>query len=30
VEWWNPRRGSMEAVVANAQSFIRHGIATTR
>lgn len=26
VEWWNPRRGSVEAVVANAQSFIRHGI----
>jgi TetR/AcrR family transcriptional regulator, cholesterol catabolism regulator len=29
VEWWNPRRGSLEAVVASAQSFIRHGIATT-
>jgi TetR/AcrR family transcriptional regulator, cholesterol catabolism regulator len=29
VEWWDPRRGSLEAVVANAQSFIRHGIATT-
>ena len=29
VEWWNPRRGSLEAVVANAQSFIRHGIAVT-
>ena len=29
VEWWNPRRGSLEAVVANAQSFIRHGVATT-
>jgi AcrR family transcriptional regulator len=28
VEWWDPRRGSLEAVVANAQSFIRHGIAT--
>ena len=26
VEWWNPRRGSLEAVVANAQSFIREGI----
>ena len=26
VEWWTPRRGSLEAVVANAQSFIRHGI----
>jgi TetR/AcrR family transcriptional regulator, cholesterol catabolism regulator len=29
VEWWDPRRGSLETVVANAQSFIRHGIATT-
>jgi AcrR family transcriptional regulator len=29
VEWWDPRLGSLEAVVANAQSFIRHGIATT-
>jgi TetR/AcrR family transcriptional regulator, cholesterol catabolism regulator len=29
VEWWDPRRGSLEAVVANAQSFIRHGIAAT-
>jgi AcrR family transcriptional regulator len=28
VEWWDPRRGSLEAVVANAQSLIRHGIAT--
>lgn len=28
VEWWDPRRGSVEAVVVNAQSFIRHGIAT--
>jgi len=28
VEWWNPRRGSVEAVVDNAQSFIRYGIAT--
>ena len=28
VEWWTPRRGSLETVVANAQSFIRHGIAT--
>ncbi|MBF7807099.1 TetR/AcrR family transcriptional regulator, partial [Klebsiella quasipneumoniae] len=26
VEWWNPRRGSVEAVVANAQSIIRHGL----
>ena len=29
VEWWTPRRGSLEAVVANAQSFIRHGIVAT-
>src|SRR5246127_4528731 len=29
VEWWNPHRGSLEGVVANAQSFIRHGIAVT-
>ncbi len=29
VEWWNPRRGSVEAVVANAQSVIRHGLAET-
>lgn len=27
VEWWNPRRGSIEAVVQNAQSIIRHGLA---
>lgn len=27
VEWWNPRRGSIEAVVHNAQSVIRHGVA---
>jgi len=27
VEWWDPRRGSLETVVANAQSFIRHGLA---
>lgn len=26
VEWWDPRRGSLEAVVANAQSFVRHGL----
>jgi TetR/AcrR family transcriptional regulator, cholesterol catabolism regulator len=26
VEWWDPRRGSVEAVVANAQTMIRHGI----
>lgn len=29
VEWWNPHRGSLETVVANAQSFIRHGVAVT-
>ena len=29
VEWWDSRRGSLEAVVANAQSFIRYGIATS-
>ena len=27
VEWWDPRRGSLEAVVANAQSFVRYGLA---
>jgi AcrR family transcriptional regulator len=27
VEWWDPRRGSVDAVVANAQTIIRHGIA---
>ena len=26
VEWWTPRRGPLETVVANAQSLIRHGI----
>ena len=26
VEWWDPRRGSLESVVANAQSFVRHGL----
>jgi AcrR family transcriptional regulator len=26
VEWWDPRRGSLEAVVANAQSFVRSGL----
>ena len=29
VEWWNPRRGSLEAVVASAQSFIHRGIVAT-
>ena len=26
VEWWNPRRGSIESVVRNAQLIIRHGL----
>ena len=30
VEWWDPRKGSIEAVVANAQSIIRHGLGETR
>lgn len=28
VEWWDARRGSVEAVVANAGTIIRHGICT--
>ncbi len=28
VEWWDPHRGSLEAVVTNAKSLIRHGITT--
>jgi AcrR family transcriptional regulator len=27
-EWWNPRRGSLEELVANAQSFVRSGLGT--
>src|ERR1700741_562259 len=27
VEWWHPRRGSLDTVVANAQSFVRYGLA---
>ncbi len=27
VEWWDPRRGSVDAVVANAQSFARRALA---
>jgi TetR/AcrR family transcriptional regulator, cholesterol catabolism regulator len=27
VEWWDPRRGSLDTVVSNAQSFVRHGLA---
>jgi TetR/AcrR family transcriptional regulator, cholesterol catabolism regulator len=30
VEWWDPRRGSLETIVANAQSFVRHGLTQTR
>ncbi|MDP9182768.1 MAG: TetR/AcrR family transcriptional regulator, partial [Actinomycetota bacterium] len=26
-EWWTPKRGSLDAVVATAQSIVRHGIA---
>jgi len=26
VEWWDPRRGSLDTVVANAQSFVRHAL----
>jgi AcrR family transcriptional regulator len=26
VEWWDSRRGSVDAVVANAQSLVRHGL----
>ncbi len=26
-EWWNPKRGSLETVVAMAQSFVRQGLA---
>lgn len=26
LEWWDPRRGSPAVVVANAQSFVRHGL----
>jgi len=25
-EWWNPKRGSLETVVAMAQSFVREGL----
>lgn len=28
-EWWDPRRGSLEAVVENAQSIVRHGLVST-
>lgn len=29
VEWWDARRGALEIVVANAQSFVRHAITET-
>jgi AcrR family transcriptional regulator len=25
-EWWNPKRGSIDTIVANAQSFVRHAL----
>ena len=28
-EWWTPKRGSLDQVVATAQSIVRHGIAAT-
>jgi AcrR family transcriptional regulator len=28
-EWWNPRRGSLSAVVRTAQSLVRHGLSST-
>jgi TetR/AcrR family transcriptional regulator, cholesterol catabolism regulator len=30
VEWWDSRRGSVGAVVANAQTLVRHGLTTAR
>jgi hypothetical protein len=30
VEWWDPRRASLDTVVANAQSFVRHGLGEPR
>lgn len=27
VEWWDPRRSALDTVVANAQSFVRYGLA---
>lgn len=30
VEWWHPRRGSLETVVSNAQSLISHGLSDSR
>jgi TetR/AcrR family transcriptional regulator, cholesterol catabolism regulator len=28
-EWWNPRRGSIDALVRTAQSLVRHGLGVT-
>jgi AcrR family transcriptional regulator len=30
VEWWDSRRGSVDAVVANAQTLVRHGLTDLR
>jgi AcrR family transcriptional regulator len=30
VEWWDSRRGSVDAVVANAQTLVRHGLTKVR
>jgi AcrR family transcriptional regulator len=30
VEWWDSRRGSVDAVVANAQTLVRHGLTEAR
>jgi TetR/AcrR family transcriptional regulator, cholesterol catabolism regulator len=30
VEWWDSRRGSVDAVVANAQTLVRHGLTEER
>jgi hypothetical protein len=30
VEWWDSRRGSVDAVVANAQTLVRHGLTESR
>jgi TetR/AcrR family transcriptional regulator, cholesterol catabolism regulator len=27
IEWWDPRRGSLDSIVANAQSFVLHALA---
>jgi TetR/AcrR family transcriptional regulator, cholesterol catabolism regulator len=28
-EWWDPRRGSVEAIISNAQVFVRHSLSST-